>query len=245
VYSTGVDELDVLLGGGIDRGTAMLLAGTTGTGKSSVTMQRLMAAVQRGHAAAVYLFDEQLHLWLHRADNLGLPLRRHVAAGHIHVKQIDPAEMSPGQFAHEVQQTVQQNAVRLVVIDSLTGYLTAMPDQRFLSLHMHELLAWLSHQGTTTLLVLSQHGMLDSTVTPPIDLSYLTDTILLFRYFEYQGMIRRALSVVKRRGGLHERTIREMTMGPNGVSVGKPLTEFHGVLTGVPTYTGGDTRGQP
>ncbi len=222
--STGVARLDTLLGGGLDRGTATLLVGAAGTGKSSVTMQCAAAALQRGHAVAVYLFDERPPTWFDRADQLGFPLRQAVTQGTLLVEQIDPAEMSPGQFAYAVQHAVTQRAVHLVILDSLTGYVHAMPDAHFLTLHMHELLTWLGQHGATTLLVLDQHGLLEGPMLPPLDLSYLADTVLLFRYFEDRGTIRRALSVVKRRSGPHEHTIREMTLGPHGIGVGEPLT---------------------
>jgi circadian clock protein KaiC len=243
VLSTGLAPLDVLLGGGLDGGAATLLVGAAGTGKSSVTMQCATAALQRGHSVAVYLFDERPPTWFQRADQLGFPLREPVAHGTLFLESIDPAEMSPGQFAHAVQHAVTHRAVPLVIIDGLTGYVHAMPDERFLTLHMRELLTWLGQQGVTTLLVLDQHGLVDAPRTSPLDLSYLTDTVLLFRYFEDRGTIRRAVSVVKRRSGPHENTIREMTLGPNGLAIGEPLTQFRGVLTGVPTYEGDRTGG--
>jgi circadian clock protein KaiC len=245
VASTGVASLDILLGGGLDRGTVTLLMGAAGTGKSSVTMQCAVAALQRAHAVAVYLFDERPPTWFARADQLGFPLRQAVTQGTLIVEQIDPAEMSPGQFAHAVQHAVTQQAVQLVILDSLTGYVHAMPDARFLTLHMHELVTWLGQHGATTLLVLDQHGLLEGPMQTPLDLSYLADTVLLFRYFEDRGRIRRAVSVVKRRGGPHEHTIREMTLGAYGIGVGEPLTQFHGVLTGLPTYEGDRPDGPP
>ena len=244
VESTGVARLDTLLGGGLNRGTATLLMGAAGTGKSTVTMQCAAAALQRGQAVAVYLFDERPAIWFDRADQLGFPLRQAVTSGTLLVEQIDPAEMSPGQFAHAVQHVVTQHAAHLVILDSLTGYVNAMPDTRFLTLHMHELLTWLGRHGATTLLVLDQHRLLDSPLLAPLDLSYLADTVLLFRYFEYRGVIRRALSVVKRRSGPHEPTIREITLGPHGIAVGEPLTQFQGVLTGLPTYAGDPADGE-
>jgi circadian clock protein KaiC len=245
LYSTGVASLDTMLGGGLDRGTAMLLVGAAGTGKSSVTMQCAAAALQRGQAVAVYLFDERPATWFHRADQLGFALRQAVTAGTLLVEQMDPAEMGPGQFAHEVQHAVTHRGVHLVILDSLTGYVHAMPDAHFLTLHMHELLTWLGQHSVTTLLVLDQHGLLDVSLTPLLDLSYLADTVLLFRYFESQAAVRRAVSVIKRRSGPHEPTIRELTMGPTGLGVSAPLTQFHGVLTGLPTYEGDRTGGQP
>jgi circadian clock protein KaiC len=243
VHSTGVAQLDALLGGGLDGGAATLLVGASGTGKSSVTMQCATAALQRGHSVAVYLFDERPPTWFQRADQLGFPLCQPAAQGTLLLEQIDPAEMSPGQFAHEVLHAVAHRAVHLVIIDSLTGYVHAMPDERFLTLHMHELLTWLGEHGATTLLVLDQHGLVDASGTSSVDLSYLADTVLLFRYFEDHGTLRHALSVVKRRSGPHAHTIHEMTLGPTGLVIGEPLTQFRGVLTGVPTYEGDRTGG--
>jgi circadian clock protein KaiC len=243
VHSSGVARLDVLLGGGLDGGAATLLVGAAGTGKSSFTMQCATAALQRGQSVAVYLFDERPPTWFQRADQLGFPLRQSAAEGTLLLEQIDPAEMSPGQFAHAVQHAVTHRAVHLVIIDSLTGYVHAMPDEHFLTLHMHELFTWLGQHGATTLLVLDQHGLGDASRMSPLDLSYLADTVLLFRYFEDQGTIRRAVSVLKRRSGPHEQTIREMTLGPTGIAIGEPLTQFRGVLTGLPTYAGDRTSG--
>jgi circadian clock protein KaiC len=242
---TGVEALDAMLGGGLDRGTTTLLVGAAGTGKSSVAMQCAAAALQRGQSAAVYLFDERPSTWFRRAEGLGFPLRQQVANGNLFVEQIDPAEMSPGQFAHALQQDVTHRGAQLLIIDSLTGYVHAMPDERFLTLHLHEVLTWLGQQGVTTLLMLDQHGLFESTTRTPLDLSYLTDTVVLFRYYEFQGAIHRALSVVKRRSGPHEHTIREMTLGPDGIGVSEPLRQFRGVLTGLPLYEGDDAGGQP
>jgi circadian clock protein KaiC len=245
VHSTGVAPLDALLGGGLDGGTATLLVGAAGTGMSSLTMQCATAALQRGHSVAVYLFDERPPTWFQRADRLGFPLRQSAAEGPLLLEQIDPAEMSPGPFAQAVQHAVTHRAVHLVIIDSLTGYVHAMPDERFLALHMHELLTWLGQHGAITLLVVDQPGLVDASGTSPLDLSYLADTVLRLRYFEDHGTIRRALSVVKRRSGPHAQTIHEMTLGPTGLVIGEPLTQFRGVLTGVPTFEGDRTGGQP
>jgi len=243
VLSTGVDALDTLLGGGLDRGTASLFIGTTGTGKSSLAIQCVTASLQRGQAANVYLFDERPATWFYRAEQLGCPLRRHAANGSLVVQQINPADMTPAQFAYELQQAVIQRGLELICIDSLTGYVNAMPEERFLSLYLHDVLLWLGQRGVTTLMVVNQHGLFESTARSAIDLSYLSDTLLLLRFFEYQGAIHRALSVVKRRGGSHESTIREITLGPNGLAVGEPLTQFRGVLTGLPIYQGDDPSG--
>jgi circadian clock protein KaiC len=234
LHSTGVVRLDALLGGGLNRGTATLLVGAAGTGKSSVTMQCAAAALQRGHAVAVYLFDERPATWFQRADALGFPLRQAVTHGTLVVEQIDPAEMSPGQFAYEVQHAVTHQAVHLVIIDSLTGYVHAMPEAHFLTLHMHQLLTWLGQHGATTLLVLDQHGLLDAPIVAPLDLSYLADTVLLFRYFEDRGTVRRALSVIKRRSGPHESTIREMTLGRTALTWVSHSPSFVGCSRGLP-----------
>jgi len=236
VLSTGVDALDTLLGGGLDRGTASLFIGTTGTGKSSIAIQCVTASLQRGQSANVYLFDERPAIWFYRAEQLGCPLRRHAANGSLVVQQINPAEMTPAEFVYELQQAVLQRDLELICIDSLTGYVNAMPEEHFLSLYLHDVLFWLGQRGVTTLMVVNQHGLFESTARSAIDLSYLSDTLLLLRFFEYQGAIHRALSVVKRRGGPHESTIREMTLGPHGLAVGEPLTQFRGVLTGLPIY---------
>jgi circadian clock protein KaiC len=241
--STGTDELDVMLGGGLDRGNAILLMGTTGTGKSSIAIQCVAAALQRGQSVAVYLFDERPATWFHRAEQFGCPLRQQVANGNLFVQQINPAEMSPAQFAYELQQAVIQRGAQLINIDSLTGYVNAMPEERFLILHLHEVLTWLGQHGATTLMVLNQHGLFESTARPSLDLSYLSDTLVLLRFFEHRGAIHRALSVVKRRNGPHENTIREMILGPNGLIVGEPLSQFQGVLTGLPIYEGDDLSG--
>jgi circadian clock protein KaiC len=241
--STGVEGLDGLLGGGLDRSTAVLIMGTTGTGKSSIAIQCVAAALQRGQSVAVYLFDERPATWYHRAEQLGGPLRQHVTSGTLWVQHINPAEMSPAQFAYELQQAVTQHSVELIIIDSLTGYVNAMPEERFLTLHLHDMLTWLGQRGATTLMVLNQHGLFEPSVRPPIDLSYLCDTLLLLRFFEYRGALHRALSVVKRRSRQHEHTIREMTLGPSGLTVGEPLRQFRGVLSGLPLYEGDHPSG--
>jgi circadian clock protein KaiC len=240
---TGIEVLDVMLGGGLEPDTATLLVGAAGTGKSLLAMQCVAAAQQRGQAAAVYLFDERPHTWFRRARRLGFNLRQQAASGHLLVDQIDPAEMSPGQLAYDIQHAVTQRGVRLVVIDSLTGYVHAMPDERFLTLHLHELLTWLGQRRVTTLLLVHQQGLFEATVRSPLDLSYLTDAVLFFRYFEYQGAIHRAVSTVKRRSGPHDTTIRELTLGPNGIALGEPLRQFRGVFTGLPIHEGDNTRG--
>jgi circadian clock protein KaiC len=237
--TSGVAELDALLGGGLDRGTASLVMGPAGCGKSSLATHFAAAAAKRGEVAASFIFDEGVNIYLNRAAGLGNDLRAEVEAGHLLVQQVDPAELSPGEFAHNVCMAVERDGARVVIIDSLNGYLQAMPDERFLTAQMHELLTYLNQQGVVTILVMAQHGFMGASMTSPVDVSYLADTVVLLRYFEAAGAIRRAISVVKKRTGRHEDTIREMRLSASrGVEVGEPLTAFHGVLTGVPVFTG-------
>ncbi|HJU18361.1 MAG TPA: ATPase domain-containing protein [Stellaceae bacterium] len=236
--STGSAEFDALLGGGIERGTSLLLIGAAGVGKSSIALTYAMAAATRGEAVAVFAFDEGLGTVFARAQGLGMPLQAHVDSGRICVQQIDPAEMSPGEFAHVVRHSVEQDGIRVVIIDSLNGYMNAMPEERFLVLQMHELLSTLNQLGVVTILVLAQHGLMGPMQTP-LDISYLSDAVVMLRYFEAEGRVRRAISVVKKRSGAHEDTIREFRLTGEGVKVGPPLTEFQGILTGVPHYRGG------
>lgn len=234
--TSGVPELDALLGGGLDRGTSTLILGPAGSGKSSLAAQFVAAAAERGENAAAYIFDEGLNTLLARAAGLGTDMRGHVEAGRVTVQQVDPAELSPGEFAHHVRRSIDRDGARVIIIDSLNGYLQAMPDERFLTVQMHELLTYLNQQGVVTILVMAQHGFLGANMGTPVDVSYLADTVLMLRYFEAGGAVRRAISVVKKRTGHHENTIREMRMSSNGISVGKPLSDFLGVLTGVPVY---------
>lgn len=237
--SSGIPELDALMGGGLDRGTGTLLMGPAGSGKSSLATQFAAAAAARGEAVNVYLFDEGRATYLARSAGLGNDIARHVEDGLVSVQQIDPAELSPGEFAHVVRRGVRDNGARVVVIDSLNGYLMAMPEERHLIAQMHELLAYLNQQGVVTLLITAQHGFLGTAMTTPVDVSYIADNVILFRYFEAVGAVHNAISVMKKRTGGHERTIRELQMSPRGISVGEPLAQFHGVLTGVPTFAGG------
>jgi circadian clock protein KaiC len=239
--SSGVAQLDALLGGGLDRGTSTLIMGPAGSGKSSLAAQLVAASAGRGERAATFIFDEGVSTYLKRADGLCCGLRAEVDAGRVTVQQVDPAELSPGEFASRVCAAVERDGAGLVVIDSLNGYLQAMPDERFLTSQMHELLTYLNQRGVVTLLVMAQHGFMGVAMNSPVDVSYLADTVVLLRYFEAAGAIRRAVSVVKKRTGSHEDTIREFRLSPGGIVVGKPLSEFHGVLTGVPSYVGGAT----
>jgi circadian clock protein KaiC len=235
--STGSSELDALLGGGIERGTSLLLIGGAGVGKSSIALTYAMSAAIRDETVSIFAFDEGLGTVFARANGLGMPLQRHVDSGQIRVQQVDPAEMSPGEFAHMVHHSVQQDGVRVVIIDSLNGYMNAMPEERFLVLQMHELLSTLNQLGVVTILVLAQHGLMGPMQTP-LDISYLSDAVLMLRYFEAGGRVRRAISVVKKRSGPHEDAIREFRLTGQGVTVGPPLTDFQGILTGVPDYRG-------
>lgn len=236
--SSDVPELDALIGGGLDRGTSTLIMGPAGSGKSSVAAQFVAAAAARGERAATFIFDEGLTTYLKRADGLCRGLRAQIEAGRVSVQQIDPAELSPGEFAHRVCVAVEHDGAGLVVIDSLNGYLQAMPDERFLTAQMHELLTFLNQRGVVTILVMAQHGFTGTTMATPVDVSYLADAVVLLRYFEASGAIRRAVSVVKKRTGAHEDSIRELRLANGGITVGKSLSEFQGVLTGVPSYVG-------
>jgi len=233
---SGNAELDKLLGGGLERGTNALLIGAAGVGKSSVALTFAIAAAERGEQAVFFAFDEGRGTLEARAKTLGLGLQEKLESGLIRFQQIDPAEMSPGEFAANVRASVEQGA-RVVVIDSLNGYLNAMPDGRFLILQMHELLSYLGQQGVLTILVLAQHGLVGPMDTP-LDISYLSDAVIMLRYFEYAGTVRRALSVVKKRSGRHEHTIREFRLTDHGIAVGPPLTDFSGIFSGTPTYVG-------
>ena len=234
---SGVPAMDALLGEGVDRGTSMLLLGPAGVGKSSLATRYALAAVERGEKAAIYTFDEARHTLIARSKGLGMNLEPYLKTGALAMEQVNAAELSPGQFAHRVRERVVRQDTSVVVIDSMNSYLNAMPAEQFLVMQMHELLAFLNQRGVLSILVMAQHGLLGQMPTP-VDLSYLTDTVVLLRYFEFQGAVRKAISVVKKRSGPHESTIREYRLGPDGVGVGPPLAEFHGVLTGVPTYAG-------
>src|SRR5690606_13373142 len=221
------------LGGGLERGTNALLIGAAGVGKSSLAATYVLAATQRGENAAIFAFDEGRGTLEARARQLGMALDPAIDAGLLQVRQIDPAELSPGEFAAIVRQSVEEHGARVIVIDSLNGYLNAMPDGRFLILQMHELLTYLGQQGVTTIMVLAQHGLVGPIETP-LDISYLSDAVIMLRYFEHEGQVRRALSVVKKRSGAHEHTIREFTLSPQGLRLGPPLTTFHGIFSGTP-----------
>ncbi len=240
VLSSGIAQLDVLLGGGLDRGTNTLLTGPAGSGKSSLALAFACAAAQRSEFAVFYSFEEGLSTLLGRAAGLGLNLHDHLQAGLLRIERMDPAELLLGEFIQRVRYAVEQEHARVIIFDSINGLLQALPGEHLLSIQLHELLAFLNYQGVMTLLVLGQVGVLGDRVHGPVNLSYLADTVLLLRYFETAGCIRKAISVVKKRGSAHEQTIRELQLGPERIQVGKPLTTFSGVLTGVPTSTGAE-----
>ncbi len=231
---SGRAELDKLLGGGLTRGTSTLIVGPAGSGKSTIVMQYLLAACQRGETAALFLFDESMSTMCDRMRGLCAPVDRFIEDGKLIVQEIDPAELSPGQFAHAVRAAVEASGATLIAIDSLNGYLHAMPGENYLTIQLHELLTFLGQRGVTTLMILTQAGMMGPSMTSPVDVSYLADSVILLRYFEDRGRVRKAVSVVKKRTGAHEDTIRELTMTPRGLTIGPALADFRGVLTGVP-----------
>jgi circadian clock protein KaiC len=240
--SSGIAEFDHLLGGGIERGTSSLVVGAAGTGKSTLAAQFVTACAMRGQRSAMYLFDESIHTLLSRTDGLGIGLRRHVDSGLVHMRQIDPAELTPGEFAHSIRADVEEHAATCVVIDSLNGYLNAMPGERYLTIHLHELLMYLGQRNVATVLIGAHQGLIGAQMQTPVDASYLADAVVLLRYFETQGVVRQAISVMKKRGGMHERTIREFWLDGDGIHVGDPLEMFRGILTGVPVLEAGHTR---
>jgi circadian clock protein KaiC len=239
-----VPGVDALLGGGLNRGTSTLLLGPAGAGKSTLAMQFVVSAARKGEKALVYLFEENSRTLIQRAASMGMPFQEFIDAGRIVIRQIDPAELAPGQFVHLVQKGVEDDQGRVVLIDSLNGYLQAMPDAKFLTIQLHELLAFLNHRGVVSLMTVAQHGLVGQMQTP-VDLTYLADTVILLRYFEQGGGIRKAISVVKKRIGAHETSIREFLLDDRGVHVGEPLAAFHGVLTGIPTFHGNPERMLP
>jgi circadian clock protein KaiC len=234
--STGNAELDALLGGGLSPGTNTLLSGPSGVGKTTTAVRCMLAALERGEKATYYLFDEGLGTLLSRSTKLGMNIRPFLENGQLSLHQIDPAELSPGEFTSRVRQAVEEGS-RFLVVDSLNAYLHAMPGEQFLLLQMHEILTYLSQQGVTTLLILGQHGLVGD-MRSDIDLSYLSDAILLFRFFEAHGKVRTAIAAVKSRTSAHERAIREFRLGEDGLTVGEALHDFEGVLTGLPSYKG-------
>jgi circadian clock protein KaiC len=236
--SSGIAELDALLGGGLEPGTSTLVIGPSGVGKSSLALAFVFEALTRGERALMVSFDEAKHVLLKRAASIGMNVAPFVEAGSLQVEQVDPADLSPGEFASRVHNAVETEGARVVVVDSLSGYLNAMPEEQFMLLQMHELLTYLNQQGVITILILAQSGMVGQMVSP-IDLTYLSDTVALLRFFEAGGKIHRSIAAIKKRTGWHENTIRELSIDAHGLRVGEPLEQFRGVLTGVPAFEGG------
>jgi circadian clock protein KaiC len=230
-------ELDALLGGGIERGSSVLVLGPAGTGKSLLALTFVAAAVAQGEKAAMFVFDEEIGLFFNRAKGLGIDMQAMVDTGKLMIEQVDAAELSPGEFSQRVRNCVERHGVRTVVIDSLNGYQAAMPEENALVLHMHELLQYLNRQGATAFLTVAQHGLVGD-MKAPVDVTYLADTVILLRYFEALGRVRRAISIIKKRTGAHEDMIREFRIGAYGIRMGDPLIDFQGVLRGVPSFVG-------
>jgi circadian clock protein KaiC len=237
VLSSGIAEFDKLMGGGIESGSSTLIIGPAGTGKSLIVLTMAAGAVKRGERAALFIFDEELGLLFSRAKGMGIDLKAMRDGGGLIIQQMDAAEVSPGEFAHKVRLCVEKDDIRTVVIDSLNGYQNAMPQEQFLILHMHELLQYLNRQGATTFLTVAQHGMMGE-MRAPVDVTYLADTVIMLRYFEVRGEVRRAVSVVKKRTGPHENTLREFSIDSSGLKIGQPLDQFQGILRGVPQILG-------
>ncbi len=235
--TSGIRELDLLLGGGIETGSSSLILGPAGTGKSLISMVFAAAAVARGEKAALFIFDEELGLLFERMKNMGIDLEALQATGNLLIEQVDAAELTPGEFSHRVRRAVDETGTKTVVIDSINGYQAAMPEENALILHMHELLLYLNRRGAATFMTVAQHGLVGD-MQAPVDITYLADTVILLRYFEALGEVRRAISIIKKRTGTHESTIREYRIGSRGMTVGEPLSNFQGVLRGIPTYMG-------
>ena len=244
VLTSGIAAFDKLLGGGIESGSSTLVIGPAGTGKSLMVLTMAVAAVKRGERAALFIFDEELGLLFTRSKGMGIDLEALRDSGNLFIEQMDAAEVSPGEFAHKVRSCVEKESIRTVVIDSLNSYQNAMPEEQFLILHMHELLQYLNRLGAATFLTVAQHGLIGD-MKSSVDVTYLADTVLLLRYFEAAGQVRRAVSVLKKRTGAHETTIREFSIDNHGLKIGDPLDKFQGVLRGVPQYLGGQTDTKP
>jgi len=240
VAKSGLEKLDALWGGGLDRGTSTLLLGPAGSGKSSIALSYGVEAARRGETVSIFLFEEWTHLACKRAAGLNLDPLPSIAKGNLFMEQIDPAELAPGEFIQHVRDAVEKKGASMIIIDSLNGFLNAMPGEHHLVLQMHELLAFLNQRSVVTILVLAQAGLMGTSMNSPVDLSYLADNVMLFRYFEADGQVRKALSVVKKRSGAHEDAIRELKMVNGGIHIGDSLSGFRGILTGVPIYVGSE-----
>lgn len=242
--STGNAELDLLFGGGLDRGTSTLLMGPAGSGKSAIATRIAVAAADRGERVSIYMFDEGLETFRRRSAGLGMDVERHTQSGMISLIQVDPAELTPGEFAHRIRGDVNERDVTVVIIDSLNGYLHAMPEERFLLAQLHELFMFLRQRGVLAISILAQAGLVGQ-MQSPIDVSYLADNVVLLRFFEAFGSVKQAISIIKKRSGNHERTVRELRLTSGGISLGPPLSEFEGVLTGVPRFIGAQAPASP
>jgi circadian clock protein KaiC len=238
VAHSGIPELDALAGGGLDRGTSTLLVGPAGAGKTTIALRWACTAAEQGEKAAAFIFEETVSSLMRRSVGLGMDLQKHVKSGHLRLEQVDPAEMSPGEFVENVRSAVENDNVGTIIVDSLNGFLQSMPGEHFLALHLHELLAYLNNRGVVTLMIVAQAGMIGSNMQTPVDVSYLADNIFVLRYFEAHGAVRQAISMIKKRSGGHERTIRELSLGPQAIRLGEPLKDFQGVLSGVPLFVG-------
>jgi circadian clock protein KaiC len=236
-FPSGIAELDTLLGHGLDRGTSTIFMGPPGSGKSTLALTYAARAAGRGEKASLFIFDETLETLTTRAAALGIEVEPHLRSGMMRLQAVDPAVISPGDLTYRIRRQVEEEQIRMVIIDSINGYLNTVPDERYLNLQLHELLAYLNQQGVLTIMVLAQQGLMGN-MQSKVDLTYLADTVVLFRYFEAMGEVKQAISVIKKRSGHHERTIRELRVDEGGIRVGPPLTEFQGVLTGVPQYQG-------
>ncbi len=242
--SSGLAPLDALLGGGLPRATSTLVLGAAGTGKTSLATQFAWTSANRGEHAALFLFDESPETFRERSIGLGLDPELLIRDGRMLIRRVDPAELTPGEFAHSVRRSVDEENCRLVVIDSLNGYLNAMPSEKFLALHLHELLTYLGNRGVVTLLILTHHGLIGHNADVPVDASYLADTVIMLRYFETLGEVRQAISVIKKRTGSHERTIREIRM-QDGIHIGEPVRDVHGILAGSAQLLGNGLQWKP
>lgn len=241
--TTGIPEFDALLAGGLDRGTSTLIMGPAGSGKSTLSAHCAVAAAERGEKVAVFVFDENLFTFIKRAESLGLPIRKHLDGGSIILRHVDAAAISPGEMGHYLRKSVEESGVGMVLIDSLNGYLQAMPEEKFLILQLHEILSYLNQQGVISLLLMAQHGIL-ADMNPPVDLTYIADTVILLRFFESRGAMRKAISVIKKRSGAHEDTIREFGVVDRRIRIGPVLRDLHGIMRGVPTLDAGRSPAQ-